>query len=1539
MKKLRKVKKHWIAVGFGLAVLLPMGATSVVSAEETSELTESKQATTASETGPDDGVSSSQVTPMTNEVASSVNSDGTTSSLNPDDVPGYDLSHIESLISDDNLSQKVKDSRTPDSRTLVSKPVINGVNYNVHYDQENQWYYVKVSEFANEQKTANQQAVQSALQAANQIVMRDGEGNLHTGIAVKVDTNVHLHRDQGELSHYEVMTFDGGVPFNIKGTVNGVANPARVTEEEYAAMSFSSEGLISYKDNSGIFRQGIVMPIYNKPAKFEQIVIDQSLSNVRALYSDRRNPSRITTNLSQFGAMWDSNENNTDARDHAVILIDNVDGLLVNNILIDILRPQLAAGQVNDEFYKRGLPYYGKVSGMIVNDSNNIRLDTVNAVGANRAGISFTSTYNQSFNHTVGGRKTSLEKLVQAGQRSLDELKLGRNNQVINSQLHHNRVAGLMFAYQENFIAENNLVYDNGHPLSGSTGYGIASSAGSYNNHIHYRKNTSYRNYRKGLDIHDADNIVIVGNLSIGDRLNGISVYNRSYKMEHVKIENNLVLQIPEHRLAKDDLTDHGQIRSGSDYANYTAILIQTNEKNRDLSAPGSKGKFSISNNTIQGLAKDGLEGTGNIYITEAIILRMNEPYLDYDLDVSKNVIQGESANAIVKMINSSYDSRNNNRLLPDFSKYKTALGLGSGNIRFTGNDIQVGSIYGNPQAGVAPFTFTESTLNTLVVETKRDANGKTTTAHRHTGTVQDKFRGSFTFADNKIKFDNTIMSTNGASESVVNILTNTEGIVFKNNQLSLGKVTGLGMTTALNQAPLIRVSGLTSPTINSTFTHNAERGISNLPNSLRRTQPLIMLNNDISMSSLTYGNDQLRAAILVTNGVVRYMAHNDVSSDSAMRIGIASPDKADPTLGNVLYTNDTRIDQPQSDRDNRDFNLPRVRIGHISTETVTTDVKRYTAPIQYIFSEDLLVGQYEVIQAGKDGEISRKISTLKVENGKRDTNSYDILRSILPSHFNIANVKDATDNPAIPGLLRADYTVVNGDVFAAIKDYPYGTTAVNGTPTTTRVEYRYENLPIGLKEATALNVEEDTVTTESLPRIIVVGRGIPVYETDRISEPIPYLKRYVADTKGLAGERSVGQPGVEGERIKVYRVLRNANTGQIKDSYLIESVLVRNPLEEIVIVGTLEYVDETVPFEEETIRTDTLFDGETKRVEGEFGTRRTNYLYELDTETGLLGNKALDNVVMIKPVRNAITYIGTKPRLIEQEEIEVREIPFETFTKYSNQLPEGQTVVEQEGIVGELTIRYKVVINNQDGNQISREVLSETVTKPSQTRIIVIGSKTIEQKSRIAFETVATKVVYRQSDALAKGSQLVAQEGKDGLHKVTYMDTVRLSDGKVIETQETERQILVSMEERIILVGIMEPKPELKPISKNRIVEEVIPYKRTEKRTQELESGKETVLIPGQNGVLRYTYLDRFDHNGNLISSELLSEEIVQEAVSEEVLVGEASNPNKPMTSVQTAMLPATGEASEAWQLVGVLTLGVGGFLKGKRKGVARKI
>lgn len=72
------------------------------------------------------------------------------------------------------------------------------------------------------------------------------------------------------------------------------------------------------------------------------------------------------------------------------------------------------------------------------------------------------------------------------------------------------------------------------------------------------------------------------------------------------------------------------------------------------------------------------------------------------------------------------------------------------------------------------------------------------------------------------------------------------------------------------------------------------------------------------------------------------------------------------------------------------------------------------------------------------------------------------------------------------------------------------------------------------------------------------------------------------------------------------------------------------------------------------------------------------------------------------------------------KEEKVVEAIPYTTQEEYSEYLPTGQQEITQTGEDGEKEVTYKV--KYVDGKEISREVISENITKESVDEIVVIG-------------------------------------------------------------------------------------------------------------------------------------------------------------------------------------------------------------------------
>lgn len=403
-----------------------------------------------------------------------------------------------------------------------------------------------------------------------------------------------------------------------------------------------------------------------------QIVLDNSNSNVKGLFGTGMGKTTISFDKAQTGE-FNPNTNHDDIRSDAGILVDHQN----NKTIAD-----LSIKYTNSDFYRKGLSYFGKVNGILVNDSDNTLISKVEVSGANRAGVLFTST--DALTKEENNKYTYKDRVIKGEiDENHETLPLGENNRVVDSYMHHNRVAGVMLGYQKNFLGENNHLAWNGHENDGGTGYGMAAMAGSYNYGVTYRGNTTDHNYRKGLDIHDGNNITIENNTLNGDRLYGIAAYNRQFSMSNVKIANNHIIQDPEFRLYNDD-------DLGKHYHMYSGIQVQTNTQLKDLHT-ADKGYFDISNNKI-----DNLTLYENNIQTYGIEFRNHEPNMDYVLNITNNEITGDSTKYIAAIINDTYDYVHKHN------------GVGTGTINISDNKATIGTM----AAGAVPFYIEEKHIN-----------------------------------------------------------------------------------------------------------------------------------------------------------------------------------------------------------------------------------------------------------------------------------------------------------------------------------------------------------------------------------------------------------------------------------------------------------------------------------------------------------------------------------------------------------------------------------------------------------------------------------------------------------------------------------------------------------------------------------------------------------------------------------------------------------------------------------------------------------
>ena len=280
------------------------------------------------------------------------------------------------------------------------------------------------------------------------------DGHLSSGKANKIDDHTEGRAGlSGKYRVYESKEYGNYV------RVNDFGADAQGKKDSLQAFKAALEA--AHKEKAMVFLDGTYY-ISN------QIVMDKTVSGARGLFGSGMGKTKVTFDKAQTGE-FNPDTNHDDIREFAGILIDGQN----NKTIAD-----LSVQYTNPDFYRKGLSYFGKVNGILVNDADNTLISKVEVSGANRAGVMFTSTASLE---TEKGHKLTFKERVQSGEidEKYEALPLGENNRIVDSYLHHNRVAGALIGFQQNFIGEGNRLDWNGHEADGGTGYGMAVAAGS----------------------------------------------------------------------------------------------------------------------------------------------------------------------------------------------------------------------------------------------------------------------------------------------------------------------------------------------------------------------------------------------------------------------------------------------------------------------------------------------------------------------------------------------------------------------------------------------------------------------------------------------------------------------------------------------------------------------------------------------------------------------------------------------------------------------------------------------------------------------------------------------------------------------------------------------------------------------------------------------------------------------------------------------------------------------------------------------------
>ena len=215
------------------------------------------------------------------------------------------------------------------------------------------------------------------------------DGHLSSGKANKIDDHAESRVGlSGKYRVYESKEYGNYV------RVNDFGADAQGKKDSLQAFKAALEA--AHKEKAMVFLDGTYY-ISN------QIVMDKTVSGARGLFGSGMGKTKVTFDKAQTG-VFNPDTNHDDIREFAGILVDGQN----NKTIAD-----LSVQYTNPDFYRKGLSYFGKVNGILVNDADNTLISKVEVSGANRAGVMFTSTASLE---TEKGQKLTFKARVQSGE-------------------------------------------------------------------------------------------------------------------------------------------------------------------------------------------------------------------------------------------------------------------------------------------------------------------------------------------------------------------------------------------------------------------------------------------------------------------------------------------------------------------------------------------------------------------------------------------------------------------------------------------------------------------------------------------------------------------------------------------------------------------------------------------------------------------------------------------------------------------------------------------------------------------------------------------------------------------------------------------------------------------------------------------------------------------------------------------------------------------------------------------------------------------
>lgn len=395
------------------------------------------------------------------------------------------------------------------------------------------------------------------------------------------------------------------------------------------------------------------------------------------------------------------------------------------------------------------------------------------------------------------------------------------------------------------------------------------------------------------------------------------------------------------------------------------------------------------------------------------------------------------------------------------------------------------------------------------------------------------------------------------------------------------------------------------------------------------------------------------------------------------------------------------------------------------------------------------------------------------------------------PIYTRIGNVEKTTKETPYKTIKQNDPTLKAGETKVKVK----------GVTGKTEILKTYEVNP---KTGKLSNPKESSkVVSKPVDEVVLVGTMTAETKEEKKTETIKFEKETRNNPKLAKDETKVVQKGVDGVKEITYKVTLE-NGKEIKREKVSEKVT-KEPVKEITEVGTLvsEVKEEK---KTEDIKFKTIFkeNPELKKDEKKVVTKGENgkltVFYKVTYENGKEVKREKYYEEVSKEKVDEVIEVGTL--VVETKGEEKSEVvKFEKETKENPELKKGETKVVQKGEDGEKTVKYKVTYNN--GTEVSREKVSEKITKEPVKEITEVGTKTSETKEVKEVEDIKFETITKENKNAPKGEVKVTQKGANGKKEITYK--VVYENGKEISREKVSEQVVQDVLNEVIEVGTKE--------------------------------------------------------------------------------------------------------------------------------------